>query len=120
MTDVSSRGLSTGTLPSLMEAQEGSISLESLAVERLLLDVARDTDRDPAVNVRPGASSIVRLLCEVEPTLRVAVRGYDPLLPPRESRPLAKVKQIKAWHLDADTYDLVHDWRHRRRRSPIA
>src|SRR4051794_12210814 len=54
---------------------------ESLAVERLLLDVARETDRLPSINVRPGAGSVIRLLCRDE-LLRIAIRGYDPLCPP--------------------------------------
>jgi hypothetical protein len=99
---------------------DGVHKLESCVVERLLLDVARDTDRAPTVNVRPGAGTVVRLLCQTGSTLRVAVRGYDPLIPPREVRPLERTRAIKAWLTDGTEYDFDHDWRLRRRRMPIA
>ena len=79
-------------------------------VERLLLDVARETDRLPAVNVHPGHGSVIRLLCRHE-LLRVSVRGYDPLAPPRGARPLGRVKVIKAWRTGTGDYDIEHDWR---------
>lgn len=88
---------------------------ESQAVERLLLDVANDTDRNPMVNAHPGSASIVEYFCKGE-MLRVAVRGYDPLIAPKEARPLTRVKEIKAWQ-DGANYGLDHDWRFRRLRK---
>ena len=57
---------------------------ESTVVERLILDVAKDTDREPIVNVHPGHANRVLRFCRDE-TLRVAISGYDPLLHPAES-----------------------------------
>src|SRR5258706_10073799 len=98
----------------------GVHKLESQVVERLLLDVALDTEREPAVNVRPGSGSVVRYLCAGHPTIRVAVRGWDPLIPPREARSLAGTKEIKAWLTSHDDdYDIEHSWRLRRLRAPV-
>lgn len=91
---------------------------ESTIVERLILDVARDTDRTPQVNVHPGHLSRVLALCRHE-MLRIAVSGYDPLVPPAESVPLSRVKEIKVWTDDQETYELEHAWRRRRIRQPI-
>ena len=91
---------------------------ESTVVERLILDVAKDTDRQPQVNVHPGHLSRVLRLCRDE-MLRVAVSGYDPLIHPAESKPLSITKEIKVWHEPDGTYDFGHDWRLRRIRQPI-
>jgi hypothetical protein len=89
---------------------------ESLAVERLLLDVARETDRRPSINAHPGAGSVIRLLCRDE-LLRIAVRGYDPFCPPNVARRLAGVKEIKAWSELDGSYEIDHDWRQRKLRK---
>jgi hypothetical protein len=91
---------------------------ESRVVERLLLDVAANTDRLPAANRSPGCASIVHAFSEKQ-TLRVAVYGYDPLLPPSEARPFSKAKWITARVVDCNTCEVSHDWYHRRRRAPI-
>lgn len=91
---------------------------ESKAVERLLLDVADDTDRMPIVNVHPGSGSSVLHFCRNE-TLRVAVFGYDPLLPPAKARPLSTPREIKAWFDGVDDYQFDHIWRLRKLRQPI-
>jgi hypothetical protein len=91
---------------------------EARAVERLLLDVAIETDRAPTVNVQPGAAAVVLRYCASE-MLCVAVRGMDPLLPPWESRMFRGSKQIKAW-ADLDVgYEFDHDWSKRHTRRPI-
>jgi hypothetical protein len=105
-----------GYIAIMSGSSQGIHKTESLAVERLLLDVARETDREPAVNVRPGAGSVINLLCEDE-LLRIAVRGYDPLIPPHESRRLSGVKEIKAWSELQGSYVIDHDWTQRRRRG---
>ncbi len=89
---------------------------ESLALERLLLDVARHTDRLPAANRNPGSTAAVLSYCKRE-LLRVAVSGWDPLVPPREARPLRRVKRIEAWVDDQDSYSFCHDWKRRRLRT---
>ena len=89
---------------------------ESKAVERLLLDVAEDAGRNPRANAHPGSSSAVMGFCRDE-TLRVEVRGCDPLVSPKS--PVQSKKEIKARATGEDSYDLEHDWRHRRTRAPI-
>ena len=93
---------------------------ESTVVERLLLDVAKETDRQPQVNVHPGHVSRVLRFCRDE-MLRIAVSGYDPLIPPSESKPLTKLKVIKvtASTESDDSYDFTCDWNLRRLRQPI-
>ena len=93
---------------------------ESTVVERLLLDVAKDTDRRPQVNVHPGHVSRVLRFCRDE-MLRIAVSGYDPLMPPSESKPLTRIKEIKvtASADGDDSYDFTCDWNLRRLRKPI-
>jgi hypothetical protein len=53
--------------------------------------------------------------------LRIAVSGYDPLIPPAEAKPLPRVKEIKvtASAGSDDEYDFTHDWSLRRIRQPI-
>ena len=93
---------------------------ESTVVERLILDVAEITDRKPQVNVHPGHIGRVLRFCRDE-MLRIAVSGYDPLIPPAEAKPLPRVKEIKATaSADSDDeYDFTHDWSLRRIRQPI-
>jgi hypothetical protein len=91
---------------------------EARAVERLLLDVAKRTDRLPRVNVSPGATSVVTRFFSDE-TLRVEVSGYDPLASPREARPLEAWKGITARMARDGEYALDHDWRKRRLRKPL-
>ena len=93
---------------------------ESTVVERLMLDVAKETDRQPQVNVHPGHVSRVLRFCRDE-MLRIAVSGYDPLIPPSESKPLRKLKEIKvtASTESDDSYDFTSDWSLRRLRQPI-
>jgi hypothetical protein len=93
---------------------------ESTVVERLLLDVAKETDRQPQVNVHPGHVSRVLRFCRDE-MLRIAVSGFDPLIPPSESKPLTKLKVIKvtASTESDDSYDFTCDWNLRRLRQPI-
>lgn len=89
---------------------------ESRAVERLLLDVARETDREPAVNAHPGSSSGVLHFCRHE-TLRVAVTGCDPFMVP--DRSMSGAKDIKARRIGEDDYEIEHTWRLRRLRAPV-
>ena len=92
---------------------------ESTIIERLLLDVAKDTDRKPKVNTHPGHLNKVLSLSDQE-MLRIAVSGYDPLMPPAEARPLSGQKEIKVWRVgDSDKYEFNHGWKFRRRRKPI-
>jgi hypothetical protein len=93
---------------------------ESTVVERLLLDVAKETDRQPQVNVHPGHVSRVLRFCRDE-MLRIAISGYDPLMPPSESKPLTRIKEIKvtASADGDDSYDFTCDWNLRRLRKPI-
>ena len=91
---------------------------ESLAVERLLLDVARDTERLPVANKNPGSAAAVLSFCKDE-LLRVAVRGFDPLMPPNQNRSLTRVKEIKAWVDDEYPYSFDHYWKLRKLRAPI-
>ena len=93
---------------------------ESTVVERLILDVAEITDRKPQVNVHPGHIGRVLRFCRDE-MLRIAVSGYDPLIPPADAKPLPRVKEIKvtASADSDDEYDFTHDWSLRRIRQPI-
>jgi hypothetical protein len=92
---------------------------ESKAVERLLLDIAKETDRLPGANDNPGSKSAVLYYCQSE-TLRIAITGYDPLISPFECKMLTCTKEIKVCVEGDNGYEIVkHDWRLRRRRAPI-
>jgi hypothetical protein len=93
---------------------------QSAAIERLLLEVAEDTDRLPAHNVAPGAASIVRLFCSAEPTLRAKVTGFDPFFHPDRAKHLHRPMEIRAHRTRDGKYDIEHDWRLRRIRRGIA
>jgi hypothetical protein len=81
--------------------------------------VAKDTDRKPKVNAHSGRLSKVLSLSDKE-MLRIAVSGYDPLVPPAEARPLSGQKEIKVWRIgNSDDYEFDHEWRFRRLRKPI-
>jgi hypothetical protein len=53
--------------------------------------------------------------------LRIAVSGYNPLIPPSEAKPLRRIKEIKvtASADGDDSYDFTCDWNLRRLRKPI-
>jgi hypothetical protein len=93
---------------------------ESTVVERLILDVAKETDRKPQVNVHPGHASRVLRFCRDE-MLRIAVSGFDPLIPPWESKRLTRIKEIKvtASAESDEGYYFTCTWNLRRLRQPI-
>lgn len=55
------------------------------AAEQLLPRITTETDRSPTVPTETDDGELTRLLCEAEPTIRLAVTGYDPLASPRAS-----------------------------------
>ena len=89
---------------------------ETEIIERLLLEVADETDRWPSSNYHPGSSKSVLHYCRDE-KLRVAISGYDPLIAPRISKKLSRPKEIKIWSNNRakNEFDFDHDWRFRRR-----
>lgn len=98
----------SGTTPRILKA-------EARAVEYLLLRVALETDRSPAGNSHAGAARIVRSFAQ-DGLFKVRVTGFDPLLPPRESRPLQRPKVISVRSEDKGLL-IEHDWRLRRLRT---
>lgn len=84
-------------------------------VEALLLHVAYETDRGPSTNVASGKLRALDAIFRSHGTLRVNVRGFDPLLPPWAARPLRGAKQIVLRDLTDGTALVEHDWRLRRR-----
>ena len=97
---------------------QGAQRQASKAVQRLLLEVADDTDQRPAGNKDLGSMASVLAFCK-RGTLCVAVSGYDPLSPPRDARSLGRPKSIKARADGHDSYEFSHDWRLRKLRKPI-
>lgn len=87
---------------------------ESRAVERLLLDVASETDRKPTVNAHPGSASCVLRFC-CDEVLRVAMTGCDPFVNPERS--MVRSNEIKA-RSNGQDYQIEHTWRLRRLRPP--
>jgi hypothetical protein len=85
-------------------------------VESVLLEVARETDREPTVNVRPGNATAISSLLNRHPTLRIEVRGWDPLRPPGEGTALQGAKDMKVRLLRDNNFTLEHGWRLRRKR----
>lgn len=91
---------------------------EAKTVERLLLDIARATDRSPSANKHPGSASAV-FFSSYKELLRVVVVGYDPLILPREARPLSRPKEIKVSPLPDGNASIRHNWRQRRLRGVV-
>jgi hypothetical protein len=85
-------------------------------VEALLLRVASDTDRSPAVNVAPGQLRALDAIFGQHGTVRINVTGCDPLRPPEELPILARPKQIILRDSRDGDLEVQHDWRLRRRR----
>ena len=91
---------------------------DARTVECLLLEVAAQTDRAPGGNQRGGTlASVLRYLARE--TVRVAVTGFDPLLPPAQSRVLRSPKEIKLRWYASGEIGLEYDWRRRRLGAPI-
>jgi hypothetical protein len=85
-------------------------------VEALLLRVASDTDRRPAVNVAPGQLRALDDILGRHGTVRIHVRGCDPLRPPEELPTLTSSKQIILRESGSGELEVQHDWRLRRLR----
>lgn len=85
-------------------------------IEALLLAVASETDRTPSVNVAAGKLRGLDAIFRTHGTLRIHIRGLDPLLPPWESCLLPQVKRIVLRKDSNGDLELDHDWRLRRRR----
>lgn len=85
-------------------------------VEAALLEVAQEVDRYPTDNVQNGRHSRIAAIMDNHETLRVTIKGHDPLLSPR-SPPMAAAKRIHYRGLDREHYRLAddHGWRQRTR-----
>jgi len=107
-----------GYIALLVGSTRGVHKFEAKAIERLLLDIAEATDRYPAANSHPGSFADVLGYCKNE-TLRVAISGFDPLLPPRTARPMRGSKEVTVRRDRAKGIVVNHDWRWRRLRKAI-
>lgn len=85
--------------------------VEAVIVEALLLWVANDIDRFPAHNKKAGIGSHVDKIFRSHGTLRLNIRGGDPLLPPGP-QVLAEKKQI-VLRKERDGISVDHDWNRR-------
>jgi hypothetical protein len=84
-------------------------------VEALLLVVAHQTDRKPSVNIASGKLRAIDAIFRSHGTIRINVRGFDPLTPPRNARPLSATKQIVLKDLPDGSLTLEHSWNARRK-----
>jgi hypothetical protein len=109
-----------GYVATISGSTRGVHKTESQVVESLLLEVARDTDREPTVNVHPGNAVVIGYLLNHHPTLRIEVRGWDPLRPPGEGTALEGARAIKVRLLRDKNLSLEHGWRVRRHRAGVA
>jgi len=108
-----------GYLAILGERSVGYHKSHGCVVEYLLLRVAAETDRVPSINRHPGKATLVRFLCDREPTLRVAITGFDPFANPSRARMLPSRKEIKVWLGREEELQVEHDWNRRRLRAPL-
>lgn len=90
---------------------------DACIVEYLLLEIASATDRSPAINAHPGKRRVLEAMCDRERTVRLAVSGFDPLQAPWEARPLAYIREAKAWLTDDDVLEIHSQWTLRRLRK---
>ena len=66
------------------------------------------------------AGGLMSYGASVDEMLRIAVSGHDPLMPPAESRPLTKLKEIKVTASADGEYEIASDWSLRHLRQPFA
>lgn len=85
-------------------------------VEAVLLEVARQTDREPAVNVAPGQLRHLDDIFAQHGTVRLNVSGMDPLRPPEEGPRIRGVRRITLQRTLDGVIEVDHPWRMRRRR----
>jgi hypothetical protein len=90
-----------------------SAKRDARIVERVLLQIAEDTDRAPTRNAHPGINSDIRKLSRYHGTIRVHVKGYDPLLPPSTAKRLSKAKTVELW-LQNEEWLWKGPWKQRR------
>jgi hypothetical protein len=85
-------------------------------VEAMLLSVAEQTDRKPAVNVAPGQLRALTDIFKKHGTVRISVTGLDPLRPPEEEPILASTRRITLRETSSGMIAVEHPWRNRRKR----
>jgi hypothetical protein len=82
-------------------------------VERILLQISKETDRAPTHNAHPGIDSEIRKLSRCHGQIRVSVNGYDPLLPPFGAKRLFRAKVASLW-LQNEDWCWDGPWKQRR------
>jgi len=109
-----SRNTFDGAIGILGEKRAKIPKQEAEIVEALLLYVAREIDRYPTHNRSFGKHSRIERVLANHATLRVAVRGLDPLRQP-ESAPITGKKLITiGWRRNGEIF-VEHDWNMRPR-----
>jgi hypothetical protein len=78
-------------------------------VEAVLIEVARETDRRPRINVASGKLRALDSIYQSHGVVRVNVRGYDPFAPPRAARRLSTARVVTLRKHGTDLIE--HDWR---------
>jgi hypothetical protein len=89
---------------------------DATIVEAMLLRVAEETDRTPAVNVAAGKLRPLDDIFQQHGTVRINVFGLDPLRPPEELPRITGRKCIVLRETTDGSIEIEHDWRLRRSR----
>lgn len=84
---------------------------EAVIVESMLLYVSEQIDRWPIHNTKAGQQKRVNNILRNHPTLRISIRGCDPLLPP-ESASISGKKIIRV-QVQREGIAIEHDWNRR-------
>lgn len=104
-----------GMMALIREGTEFEAKWRALAIEKVLLHIARQVDRFPANNNNPGVmSGIAKLVQRADHnvrTIRFVFSGHDPLLAPERARMTGSKQAVlrasrEGWHVE-------HDWRTR-------
>jgi hypothetical protein len=80
--------------------------------ETLLLEVAKDIDREPTVNVAKGHVKPIGKVFENHGVLKVSVSGFDPFFPPWSPR-LLNIKKFIHLRRQDNQIGINHSWRRR-------
>jgi hypothetical protein len=103
-----------GYVAPIFEASPQRAKAHAEIVEALLLVVAHQTDRTPSVNVAPGKLRAIDAIFRSHGTLRINIRGFDPLTHPRHARPISATRRIVLKELPDGSLTIEHNWRVRR------
>ena len=103
----------SGYLAILDEKYSAQIKRDCQILEAMLLHIGMESDREPTQNRQGGKFSRIEPIFNRHGVMRLTISGYDPLMPPAESRLITKNRIIRY----SEEEGIKHPWRLRKIRS---